>query len=195
MDNIKKKIPSQISSKIRIPEYSPPIRVRVLHKDTGGHRTKAEVGEHRCTSAGGWLFSRMRAGLGFTFPLPLPARGLAGSVTLVASLVNQYVEMTLSHTAQIESIFLWQVPYGGISHPTGLIPFFCPLMPLTPTPQRTGPGCWDDSEDMDWAQTTGLPPLVCDGAEGSTAYWWYLRAASGPLTLDFSSLYALFKMQ
>lgn len=56
----------------------------------------------------------MRAGLGSTFPPPLLVRGLARSVTLVGSLVNQYVEMPLSHIAQIDATFLRQVSYGAL---------------------------------------------------------------------------------
>lgn len=95
--------------------------------------------EHRNASADGRLSSRMRAGLGSIFPPLLPANGSARTVTLVVSLMNQYLDMPLSHTAQIDSVIL-RAGYGGVSQPRVLSPCSCPLVPLPSTPLRTGPG-------------------------------------------------------
>lgn len=70
--------------------------------------------EHRNVSAGGWLSSRMRAGLGSSLPPLLLANGLARPVTLVVSLMNQYLDMSLSHTAQIDAVFL-RAGYGVLA--------------------------------------------------------------------------------
>lgn len=105
---------------------SPTFEPDSLNTETAGYRARAGVGNPGVHWQVGWLSSRMRVTLGSTFSPSVSVNRSLGSVTLVVSLMNHYLETPLSHVAQIDALFLsWNQSARGPFSPYAFA-LWCP---------------------------------------------------------------------